>query len=461
MNLYLLAYRVRQAIKQRLQRHLWARRSRPPQYTQQQRQYLEALVERIHAKTPGSLRRCREGKDFLVDPLSINFVDSTSEAPLRATSYPLISQRAEGAHLWDIDGNRYLDFVMGYGVHLFGFSPDIFQTAMREAAESGSPIGPLSQHAHEAAERLTRLTGVERVAFCNTGTEAVMYATRLARAATGRKNVVVFADSYHGTCAEAVYATLWATGAPPSVRWDLIVMDYNCTESLRWLDRFGDQVAGVIVEPVRSRYPGERTESFLKELRAITARHGAALIFDEVLLGFRIAPGGAQSWFGIQADLVTYGKLLGGGLPIGAVGGTRDFMFSTGGTAAGGILFRGTFNRNPITMASTAALLRKLEQEGPRLQEGLNQTTTRLVERLRTQFEVDGVSLEIAQFGSLFLFQHRLGPEFFRAHMLDKGIHSSPVGMFFLSTAHTQEDLDFLFEAVTSSARDMQALELL
>lgn len=452
MNPYFPLYRVHRAV-----RHLLSRihPSKTPQLSNAQLKYLDLLAARVSKKTPGSRARCVGSRGFLADPRAAYFTEDTKANPLGAVAYALVGTRGSGARIWDVDGNEYLDCLMGFGVQLCGHGPSFLSDAVHRAAAAGPPLGALCHDAHEVAERIVRLTGVDRVGFCNSGTEAVMYAIRLARASTNRKKFVVFAPSYHGGCAEAVHALCLANGSPPGIRRDLIVMDYS-TDSLDWLERFGRDVAGVIVEPVRSRNPGEDTEDFLRELRRITHRHDSALIFDEVMLGFRIALGGAQEWFGIRADLVTYGKILGGGLPIGVVAGNRRFMALVDSGTPQDIMFRGTFNRNPFTMAASLGILRHLEEQGPSLQENLNAATTKFVQRLRSQFIEDCFSVRVDNFGSMIRFLDPYGPVFYQ-HLLERGIHTSQEGMAFLSTAHGEAELEEFFQAAVASAREMQA----
>lgn len=459
MNPYFLLYRSERVVKEFAERALhWLRPSARP-YTSAQLHYLESLVQRFCARTPISRGRCLKSAGTMADPRSVGFqADWTAQDPMAAATYPLVVEHGDGPRVWDVDGNTYVDFVLGWGLHLFGHSQAFLVEALRDSA--GGVIGGLSHLAQEVGQRVVAMTGVDRVGICNTGTEAVMYALRLARAATGRKKIVVFRDSYHGSCAEATYANRWPRGAPPGIERDLLVMEYNSPTSLTWIERFGKDLAGVLLEPVRSRYPGEDTAPFLQELRRLTASQGAALIFDEVVLGFRLAPGGAQEWFGVQADLVTYGKTLGGGLPIGAVGGTARFMAPLDSGRFDGVMFAGTFNRNPHTMATTLAVLRHLEEQGPTLQNSLNELTASLVARLQAQFVADGVNLRVSSIGSLFRFEHSLDSRILQVHFLERGFLASVSGGFYLSTAHGERELEEFFQATVAIAREMQSVGL-
>jgi len=234
---------------------------------------------------------------------------------------------------------------------------------------AGLELGTQSKLTGAAALLLHELTGNERVTFSNTGSEVVMVAIRLARAVTGRPKIVIFKHSYHGIFDGVLAAdddgviVPVGIGTPQAMIEDVMVLDYDSPESLRIIEDNADVIAGVLVEPVQSRNPDLQPQGFLKKLRRITAAAGTALIFDEMINGFRILPGGAQAWFGIAADIALYGKIVGGGMPVGVIAGKARFLdYIDGGAWAYGdrsgpqspmIYFGGTFCRNPATMATT------------------------------------------------------------------------------------------------------------
>jgi amino acid adenylation domain-containing protein/non-ribosomal peptide synthase protein (TIGR01720 family) len=435
--------------------------------------HIDRLARRLRDRLPGSWRSR--------DDATANLADSRGSAGYRQAVqpllFPLVGDRAEGARIWDVDGNAFLDITMGFGVQLFGHAAPFITEAMGAQLGRGLQLGPQARLAGEAARRIHRLTGVDRVAFCNTGTEAVMTALRLARLATGRSKIALFEGSYHGhfdgvlanTGAEPGDAQALSPGTPAGFVRDLLVLDYADPEgSMPLLERHGRDLAAVLVEPVQSRRPGLQPRDFLRQLRVWTERAGIALIFDEVLLGFRIALGGAQAWAGVTADLVTYGKIIGGGLPIGVVAGRRSFMdrldggawaLGNAGPSGPTIFFAGTFNKNPLTMAAAVAVLEELEREGPSLQDGLNRRTAALAQRLNAALAARTGAMRVDSASSLFRF---IGaPDVFYYNLLDQGLYVWEGRTCFLSTRHTDADLDRIVAAVTASADALVADGLL
>ncbi len=383
-----------------------------------------------------------------------------------------------------MDGNEYIDMLMGFGLNLFGHSPSFVTEAVAEQLRKGVEIGPQSPLAGEVARLISEFTGMERVTFCNTGSEAVMAAMRLARTVTGRDTVALFSGAYHGTFDEVLVRGVRtagghkslpiAPGIPSSHVQDVLVLDYGTDESLRILESRMGELAAVLVEPVQSRHPDLQPREFLRELRRMTEKAGTALIFDEVITGFRVHPGGAQALFGIAADIATYGKVLGGGLPLGVVAGKRAFMDALdGGTwrfgdasfpETGVTFFAGTFVRHPLAMAAARAVLHRLKEAGPALQEGLNAKARRLAERINGCFERYRVPSKVENFGSILFFgfpsDQRLASLLFY-HLRDHGVHIWEGFPCFVTEAHTEEDLDFVARAFESSAAEMRSGGLL
>src|SRR5581483_4969229 len=291
---------------------------------------LAELVIRYNRRTARSKDYAQKHRPHFCDPRAAgNFRQQWKEMV-----YPLVCARSKGGKLWDIDGNEYVDVTLGFGANYFGHSPDFVVQALREQLEKGFEIGPQSPMAGEAAQMLCEMTGMERAAFCNTGSEAVMAAMRVARTVTARDKIVYFTGDYHGIFDEVLAragnvngqpgALPIAPGIPPLP--NMMVLAYGDPASLDVIRAYAGQIAGVLVEPVQSRHPGCQPREFLRALRQLTQEHDIALIFDEVVTGFRAALGGAQEYFGVRADLATYGKVLGGGMPIGVVAGSRRFM---------------------------------------------------------------------------------------------------------------------------------------
>ena len=263
-------------------------------------------------------------------------------------TYPIVVARSSGCKLWDLDGNEYVDLVNGFGSSLFGYAPQFVTEAIEAQLKTGMEIGPQSLLAGKVAELACEMTGMERAAFCNTGSEAVLAALRVARTVTGRDKIALFSGSYHGIFDEVLVRSVAggrearsmpiAPGIVESMVKNVLVLDYGNPESLRILKERCDEIAAVLVEPVQSRRPELQPTEFLHELRDLTKASGIALIFDEMITGFRSHPGGVQTLFGVKADLATYGKVIGGGLPIGVVAGTAAFMDALdGGRGATGM----------------------------------------------------------------------------------------------------------------------------
>ncbi|TPW00034.1 MAG: Plipastatin synthase subunit D [Beijerinckiaceae bacterium] len=305
-----------------------------------------------------------------------------------------------------------------------------------------------------------------------------MAAMRIARTVTGRKRIVYFAGDYHGQFDEVLARGAVrdgvtrvfpiAPGIPAESIANITILDYGTPESLAWLEQHVHELAAVMVEPVQSRRPGFRPRQFLEALRELTAKAGTAFILDEIVTGFRVHPGGVQALFGIRADLVTYGKVVGGGMPIGILAGKAAFMDALDGgfwqygddsyPAAGVTFFAGTFVRHPLALAATAAVLKHLKAAGPGLQESLSERTSRLVDEINTVFERHGVPTEIDHFGSLFFL--KFPPEYHFASlfyylMREQGIHIQEGFPCFLTTAHDDDDCAKIVEAFDMASAQM------
>jgi glutamate-1-semialdehyde aminotransferase len=329
----------------------------------------------------------------------------------------------------------------------------------------------------EVAELMCEMTNFDRVAFCNTGSEAVMAALRMARTITGRNLVAIFAGAYHGMHDEVIVrgtkklrSIPAAPGIPPEMVENLLVIDYDAPNILEILNRHADELAGVMVESVQSRRPEFQPQELLQQLRDFTTRVDIPLIFDEVVTGFRIHPGGAQAHFGIKADIATYGKIVGGGLPIGVVAGSSQYLDALDGgwwqfgddsiPEVGVTYFAGTFVRHPLAMAAAKAVLTHLKLSGPSLQQNLNAKTDRFVAELASYLQHMQAPVTVHNFGSLFMVKYT--PDFADGDLLfyllrSKGVHIWDGRPCFLTTAHTDTDLALVMTAFKETITQLQA----
>ncbi|HEX4368389.1 MAG TPA: aminotransferase class III-fold pyridoxal phosphate-dependent enzyme, partial [Rhodopila sp.] len=297
--------------------------------------FLDALIRRYTARTVRSKANAERARPVLGDWIAtIGF-----RPELKEMIYPIVSVGSEGSHIRDLDGNDYIDLAMGFGVGFFGHRPPFVVEAVRERLDRGFELATQSDLADDTARLVHELTGCERVVFSNTGTEAVMTAFRLARTVTGRRRVVHFKSAFHGFY-DGVMAFGSPAGAMPMVPGivqsqvdDVLVLEYGSQAALDIIAAEAATLAGVMVEPVQSRNPDLQPREFLHALRQLTEAHGIALIFDELVTGFRIHPGGAQAHFGVTADIVTYGKMIGGGLPVSLIAGKARFIDAIDGGA--------------------------------------------------------------------------------------------------------------------------------
>ena len=444
--------------------------------TSQQQEHLDALIARLTERTKGSRHLAENYRPV--------FADNRGTAGFRLIwkemQYPLVVERAEGSRVWDIDGNEYVDLAMGFGALLFGHSPSFVVEAIQDQIKRGIQLGGSSALAPRAAEMIAELTGAERVTFCNSGTEAVMGALRLARVVTGRSKIAVFEGGYHGTFdgvmvrsgtgeAGRLRAIPLAPGVPQHMIDNVVLLspdDPHCADKIR---EHKGELAAVLLEPLQNRRPDMKPGPFLKEMRKVTDEIGAALIFDEVVSGFRYHPGGAQAVFDVQADLVTYGKAVGAGLPVAVVAGKAVYMDAIDGGAwnygddsyprAETTFFAGTYFKHPLIMAGVWATLKHLKESGPRLQEELNERTAKLVISLNDYFNDSGIPVRVAHFASLFrfIFPRELNfTDIFYYHMLEQGVYICETRNCLYSTAHTDEDAELIFNAVDRSIEQMR-----
>ena len=439
-----------------------------------QRAALAEFIDAYTRRTRGSKARTQAHRAVHADPrTAAGFHPAWKEIV-----YPLVVERSAGSKLYDVDGNEYIDLLNGFGPNMLGYQDEIIVEAVRKQLDLGFEIGPMTPLAGEAAEMFCQLTGLDRCSFVCTGSEAVMAAVRCARTFTCRDKIVFFEGAYHGNTDEVISRAAHAShqlrtvpaapGIPPSKVENALILEYGADASLEIIAERAHELAAVLVEPVQSRRPELQPGEFLRSLRKITEEHDTLLIFDEVVTGFRCGPGGAQAHFGVQADLATYGKVVGGGMPLGVVGGKKAVMDTFDGgfwqygddsTPEAGVTFlAGTFVRHPLAMAATHAMLRHLIDEGPELQARLARRTADLALRINAIFEHQDVPYELPHFTSI-MFLRRIGNDdlsrllfwMLRHH----GVHVQGGFPSYLTTAHSDADLDAIVEAFAASVEAM------
>ena len=448
--------------------------------TPEQQKFLDALITRYCAKTAGSKRYAQQYRRSLADPRSV----SGFRPEWKELIYSIVCERSAGSRLYDIDGNEYIDLLNGFGPTMFGHEPAFVVEAVKEQLGKSFAIGPHTPLAGETAELVCELTGAERVTFCNTGSEAVMAAMRAARTVTGRDRVVFFAGDYHGQFDEVLvkgirrgdeYSTLpIAPGIPRKNVENVTVLEYGEPDALAWIEKHAAEIAAVIVEPAQSRHPALQPREFLHNLRDLTTRIGSALVFDEVVTGFRIHSGGAQAYYGVQADMATYGKVAGGGLPIGILAGKAQYMDAFDGgfwqfgdssyPEAGVTFFAGTFVRHPLAIAATHATLLHIKNAGPALYDEMEAKSAAFAARLDAIFARAGLPVTLERCGSIMYFHFPQEAKFsslFYFLLREKGVFYLEGFPLYLTTAHSAADLEHVYRAFTESLAEMQAVGLL
>ena len=393
---------------------------------------------------------------------------------------PFFVDRGEGAYLFDTEGRRYVDYVLSWGPLILGHAHPVVMGAVERQLARGTSYGAPTEAEVELAERIVHMVpSVEMVRLVNSGTEATMTALRLARAATGRSLVLKFTGCYHGhadaflVAAGSGVATLGLPNSPgvsETVAAETLVLPFNDVEAVETLfSARGDDISSVFVEPVVGNsglIPP--IDGFLEGLRTITERHGALLVFDEVMTGFRVAAGGAQERYGITPDLTTLGKVIGGGLPVGAFGGRRELMEQM--APAGPVYQAGTLSGNPLATAAGNAQLRYLKEEDPF--ESLAQAAERLscgVVSALTDAGIPATGCSVGSMWGVFFskesvhsFEEAQGADLdtfgaFHRACLDRGVFlaPSPFEAGFVSTAHTSGVIDETLEVVRAAALDV------
>jgi len=405
-------------------------------------------------------------------------VDSPVRAFRAVGGQPLFIEQGAGAYLHDVDGNRYIDYVLSWGPLILGHAYSEVVAAVKQAAELGTSYGAPSPLEIKLARWVQKfMPNLEMLRFVNSGTEATMTALRLARAYTQRNKIIKFEGCYHGHAdlllvqAGSGVATLGlpdSPGVPPATVQDTLVARYNDLDTVQALfEAYPEEIAAVILEPVAGNMGVVLPQDgFLQVLRALTTEYGALLIFDEVMTGFRVHPSGAQALYNIQPDLTTLGKVIGGGLPVGAYGGKREIMSMI--APAGPVYQAGTLSGNPLAMAAGIATLKALDQTG--LWESLENSSQKLAEGIGKAAKDAGVPIWQNRAGTMFSTFFTENPvsdwasakrsdletfgKFFQG-MLQRGVYLAPSQFEagFMSAAHSEAEIEATIEAARETFR--------
>lgn len=443
--------------------------------TEQQQKYLNKLISDYNKKTPTSKKMTQEHRSHYSDPRTVS-----GFLPLwKEMTYQIITKASSGSKLIDVDNNEYIDVIMGFGQYLFGHNPKFIKDVITEQLDRGFEIGPQSPIAGEVAKLICEFTGMDRAAFCVTGSEAVLGAMRAARTVTGKDKIVFFAGDYHGIIDEVLIKTKIdgdnvksmpiAPGIPAGNVQSTIALEYGTEESLQIIEKLLPELAAVMIEPVQSRRLDLQPKEFLLKLRKITEEANVPLIFDEVITGFRTAPGGAQEFYGIKADLATYGKVIGGGFPIGVIAGKKLYMDAFDGgywqygddsiPEAGVTFFAGTFARHPLSLSGALASLNYLKDKKGTLQQTLNKNAAKLADELNFFMHQRNVPIRIINFSSVLYYSYPKDLSYFSLLfyvLRHKGLHILEGFPFFLSEAHSDDDIKFIINVFKESVIELQ-----
>jgi glutamate-1-semialdehyde 2,1-aminomutase len=414
-----------------------------------------------------------------------NYIPGGVNSPVRAFKSvggnPVFIKRGEGSKLIDVDGNEYIDYIGSWGPHLFGHNPSFIKQALLHAIENGTSFGTPSELEVSIAKLISELVpSIELVRMVNSGTEATMSAVRAARGFTGKEKIIKFEGCYHGHAdfflikAGSGALTLGIPTSPGVTKGnatDTLIADYNDIESVKKLINANkNQIAAIIIEPVAGNMGVVKAnKEFLNELRNICGEEKIVLIFDEVMSGFRVAKGGAQELFNIKPDLSTYGKIIGGGLPVGACGGKKEIMEMI--APNGPVYQAGTLSGNPLAMAAGYAALNYIKNN-PEIYDQLEENSSYLEKGIKENLKSLGKNFTINRVGSMLtlFFNYKAINNFktavesntnlfgkYFSEMIKKGIYLPPSQFeaLFVSTAHSKEDLDKTIEVNLESLKSV------
>lgn len=433
-------------------------------------------TERLRASSPKSVA-CHEEAEKVMAVEIVGTVHITS---------PVYVESVSGARLIDVDGKEYIDLTMGFGPHVLGHRPAAVEKALADQITRGWHWGIHNPLQHQLGELLVEAAPCgDRAVFCNTGTEATMYGIRAARSFTGRSVVAVFDGSYHGVHDYALVDAERSSdrhspiprrrgaGIPSEILETVMMLPYNDEAAFDLIRQHRNQLAVVLVEPVQSSNPRTDVGPWLRRLGEVCREAGVLLMLDEVITGFRLAYGGGQEYFDVRADLATYGKALGGGLPIGAVAGRADVMsvFNTGEGPARPIFSGGTFSGNPLTMAAGIAALTEM-RDTPGLYPRLNALGDRLAEGVNRHARRHDMPVIMMNAGSMFHLRFSDGQilssrditsryvqaeQVFYQYLQERGVLVPGIHLAFVSAAHSEADVDAVVAAATASLDVLRA----
>lgn len=447
-------------------------------------EYIAHLAKEYARRVPKSKDNALKHQAYFVDQRKTAGLKKS----LKSIQFQLTYDRADGAYIWDVDGNQYIDLAGDNGVNLFGHQPAFMKKALAERMERGYPLVAYSEDLFEVARLFCELTGHERMVFAQSGTESLMWSVRIARAATGRKKIVIFDGSYHGL-SDAVLAFRDRKGGSMSAGLgmlqefadQLMIFDYGDMSVLDIIEKRADEIACVLIEPIQSRFPSRQPKEFVREIRRLTLEKDIVLIFDEMITGFRAGPKGVQSFYGVKPDIATYGKVVGGGMPTGVIGGLAKYMdYVDGGTwrfdddsmpSLKRTMMAGTHTQNTLKVAAALAICREMQRisgdqdnydhmASPCELGRINRLTEWLSNEINAFFVEKRVPFIVEYFSSLFRIQVEDDPfgltrELFFVLMKTHGIETSTSGNCFLTTAHTEDDARAIVDATKKSIETM------
>ena len=449
---------------------------------------MTSALERIEARTPRS-RSLHERSGAV---LAQEIVDTVS------MPYPVYIASAKGSRLTDVDGNEYIDLVGGFGPHVLGHAPEVVVSAVQAAAAGGVQFGLHNPYQEPLASLIVDAVAcADKVVFCNSGTEASMYAIRAARAFSGRTKIAMFEGGFHGahdyvlakvdtsSPADAPFTYPMGDGIPAETRSTAMMLPYMSDRALEMIREHRDELALVMIEPVQGSHPHLEAGEFLGELVSVCREAGVLCLFDEVITGFRLAYGGAQEFFGAVPDMAIFGKAPGGGMPLGVVAGRADVMevftrqfeiYDDDGSGGASVFTAGTFSGNPVTMAAGTAALTYM-RDHPEIYRHLAEQGIRLADEVNAFCRSEEMPALVSSALSMFYFRMQPGgaiesvrdidgslreaDDLFMVNLLDRGVIMGPTHISYIGAAHSAGDIDQAVGAITESLSEVRRTGLI